>query len=69
MTAAADRQHLADWKAGRLDTREKMLLAHVGTIDRLDELEGFVAQTKANGRWTNEINVAVLRRQMQIGEK
>ncbi len=41
---------------------------HITTIDTPEELDGFVFSMKANGRWTDETNTAVLRRRKQIGE-
>lgn len=67
MTRAADRALLADWKAGKLRTREQHLIGHVGTIDRPDELARFASDLKAANAWTNDINVACLRREIQIG--
>ena len=66
MTAAADRALLADWKAGKLRTREAHLIGHVGTIDHPDELAGFIANVKAANSWTDDIRVACVRRQIQI---
>ena len=67
MTRAADRQLLADWKAGRFQTREAHLVAHVGTIDSAEEMSGFIDQARKAGAYTGDVQIAVLRRQKQIG--
>lgn len=66
MTRAADRALLADWKAGKLRTREAHLIGHVGTIDHPDELAAFSEALKRNGRMTDDTRIAILRREMQI---
>lgn len=67
MTAAADRALLSDWNAGKFKTREEHLIAVVGTIDHPDELAAFTDALKRNGRMTDDIRIAALRRQKQIG--
>lgn len=68
MTLAADRALLADWTAGRIKTREEHLIRHVGTIDSEAELDGFADELTASGGMTDDIRIAAMRRQKQIGE-
>ena len=42
---------------------------HIATIDDAEELAAFMEAIKANGRMTDGIRVAGLRRQKQIGGK
>ncbi len=63
VTRAAEQALLAKWRRGEIITPED----HVTTIDNADELAAFTDALKRNGRMTDDIRIAALRRQKQIG--
>lgn len=62
MTAAAERALMEKVRAGQIITP----LDHITTIDTMPELTAFTDALKANGRMTDDIRIAALRRQKQI---
>lgn len=65
MTRAAEARLMEKVRRGENVT----LLDHLTTIDHPDELAAFMEALKANGRLTDDIRIAGLRRQKQIGER
>ena len=62
MTAAAEQALIAKWRKGQNIGPED----HVGTIDGLDELEGFRSQLAASNCLTTDLMQAIQRRKAQI---
>lgn len=63
MTRAAEALLMEKVRRGENVTPED----HLTTIDHPDELAAFMEALKANGRLTDDIRIAGLRRQKQIG--
>lgn len=64
VTRAAEQALLAKWRRGEIITPED----HVTTIDNADELEAFRSALIKNGRMTEDAQIAIYRRQKQIGQ-
>ena len=58
----AERDLMDKWRRGEAITP----LDHITTIDSADELAAFMDALNANGRITDEIRVAAMRREIQI---
>lgn len=64
MTAAAERAIIDKMRAGQPIT----VLDHIPTIDDAEELEAFRSALIKNGRMTEDAQIAIYRRQKQIGQ-